>query len=269
MCTHTHHYNTYSSTCIQTLYQMLQSMCSHTPLDTLQSTCTHTTLHQTLQSMCTHTTSNASVHVHTHHYIKCFSPCVQTHHYISSSVHTHTITSKVSVHVYTHTPLHQTLQQTCLPHNTSVSTPNSLCPYFQIFDQIFVCGCTTNQSKQNSVIHRVCKICELTSSIQTHYTQTTLFCLHLQKSFSIKDRITLSPVTDTFYSNSLCVCVCLYRYACTCIQDTSIILITLSFFFVFVLFWFFLRSPAIYLWGSPLLGEIFANVTVFLIQPLR
>ena len=28
--------------------------------------------------------------------------------------------------------------QTCLPQNTSVSNPNSLCPYFQIFDQIFL-----------------------------------------------------------------------------------------------------------------------------------
>ena len=27
--------------------------------------------------------------------------------------------------------------------------------------------------------------------------------------------------------------------------------------------------PQLYLWGSPLLGEIFAHVTVFLIQPLR
>ena len=31
----------------------------------------------------------------------------------------------------------------------------------------------------------------------------------------------------------------------------------------FFFFFFFARSPAIYLWGSPLLGEIFAYVTVF------
>ena len=55
----------------------------------------------------------------------------------------------------------QALRQTCLAQNTSVSTPNSLCPYFHIFDPIF-CGCTTNQSKQNSVkgpffYHSSCK----------------------------------------------------------------------------------------------------------------
>ena len=32
---------------------------------------------------------------------------------------------------------------------------------------------------------------------------------------------------------------------------------------------FFFHVPQLYLWGSPLLGEIFAYVTVFLIQPLR
>ena len=34
-------------------------------------------------------------------------------------------------------------------------------------------------------------------------------------------------------------------------------------------FFFFFGVPQLYLWGSPLLGEIFACVTVFLIQPLR
>ena len=42
-----------------------------------------------------------------------------------------------------------------LPQNTSVRTPNSLCPDFQIFDWIFFFfffdGCTINQSKQSSV----------------------------------------------------------------------------------------------------------------------
>ena len=32
---------------------------------------------------------------------------------------------------------------------------------------------------------------------------------------------------------------------------------------------FFFCVPQQYLWGSPLLGEIFAYVTVFLVQPLR
>ena len=30
-----------------------------------------------------------------------------------------------------------------------------------------------------------------------------------------------------------------------------------------VFFWFFFCVPQLYLWGSPLLGEIFAYVTVF------
>ena len=37
----------------------------------------------------------------------------------------------------------------------------------------------------------------------------------------------------------------------------------------FFFFFFFFPVPQLYLWGSPLLGEIFAYVTVFLIQPLR
>ena len=52
-------------------------------------------------------------------------------------------------------------------------------------------------SKVNfSIIHPERTVCELTSSIiQTHYTQTTLFCLHLRKWFSTEDRRTLSPNT--------------------------------------------------------------------------
>ena len=34
-------------------------------------------------------------------------------------------------------------------------------------------------------------------------------------------------------------------------------------------FFFFFCVPQLYLWGSPFLDEIFAYVTVFLIQPLR
>ena len=58
---------------------------------------------------------------------------------------------------------------------------------FRFLTRLF-CGCTTNQSKQSSVkgicsnIRLVRTVCELTFSIiQTHYTRTTLFCLHLQK----------------------------------------------------------------------------------------
>ena len=86
--------------------------------------------------------------------------------------------------------------QTCLPRNTSVHTTNSLCPYFQIFDRIFLR--MHHQSVKTkvtfSIIHFVRTVCELIFSIlQTHYTQMTLFCLHLQKLFSIEDRRTLSP----------------------------------------------------------------------------
>ena len=55
----------------------------------------------------------------------------------------------------------------------------------------------TKQCQSNfSIIHLVGTVCELTFSIiQTHYTWTTLFCLHLQKSLSIEDLRTLSPKT--------------------------------------------------------------------------
>ena len=44
-------------------------------------------------------------------------------------------------------------------------------------------------SKVNfSITHLVRTVCELKfSNIQMHYTRTTLFCLHLRKSFSIED----------------------------------------------------------------------------------
>ena len=68
--------------------------------------------------------------------------------------------------------------QTCLPKNTSVRTTNSLCPYFQIFDWIFLR--MHHQSVKTkvtfSIIHFVRTVCELIFSIlQTHYTQMTLF----------------------------------------------------------------------------------------------
>ena len=86
----------------------------------------------------------------------------------------------------------QFILQTCLPQNTSVRTPNSLCPYFQIFDQIFLCADTPPISQNEAVskvnfstIHLVRTVCELTFSIiPTHYTRATLFCLHQRKSFS-------------------------------------------------------------------------------------
>ena len=50
--------------------------------------------------------------------------------------------------------------QTCLPKNTFVSTPNSLCPYFQMFDRMFADAPPINQNKKVSkhnfsIIHLV------------------------------------------------------------------------------------------------------------------
>ena len=54
--------------------------------------------------------------------------------------------------------------------------------------------CELTVSKVNfSIIHLVKTVCEPTFSIiQTYYTRTTLFGLHLRKSFSIEDHKTLS-----------------------------------------------------------------------------
>ena len=109
--------------------------------------------------------------------------------------------------------------QTCPSQNTSVNTPNNLCLYFPIFDRIF-CGCTTNQSKQNSV-KVIFSIIHCKNSVWTHifnYTDalhfTTLFCLHLRKSFSIEDRRTLSSKTMH--------CVCCFRW-CWCVLSWKVV----------------------------------------------
>ena len=52
-----------------------------------------------------------------------------------------------------------------------------------------------------------------------------------------------------FFFGFVCLFVCLFCFCC--------------FFFVFVFGCFFFCVPQLYLWGSPLLGEIFAYVTVF------
>ena len=58
--------------------------------------------------------------------------------------------------------------QICLPQNTSVHTLNSLCPYFQIFERFFVCGCTTNQSKRSSVKGQFFYYSSCKNSVWTH-----------------------------------------------------------------------------------------------------
>ena len=95
------------------------------------------------------------------------------------------------------------------PHHTHLPTPQYFCLYseqpmsiFSDFWPDFFADATPisqNEavSKVNfSIIHLVRTVCQLTFSIiQTHYTRTTLFCLHLRKSFSTEDRRTLSQKT--------------------------------------------------------------------------
>ena len=100
---------------------------------------------------------------------------------------------------------HSIAVQTCLAQNTSVSTPNSLCPYFQIFDQIF-CRCTTSQSKQNSVkaqffYHSSCKNC-VNSHLQL-YRCTALRQLYLFTSAKV---ILDQRPQNTFSKTMHCVC---------------------------------------------------------------
>ena len=90
---------------------------------------------------------------------------------------------------------------------TDLPTPKYFCPYSEqpmsIFSDFwpayFADAPPNSQNKavskvKFSNIHLVRTGCQLTFSIiQTYYNQTTLFCLHLQKSFSIEDHITLSP----------------------------------------------------------------------------
>ena len=93
-----------------------------------------------------------------------------------------------------------------LPHFKHGNSTRQLNQYYEQpisilsdFWPYFFADAPVNQNKtvskvNFSIIHLVRTVCELTSSIiQTHYTRTTLFSLHLRKSFSIEDRKTLSP----------------------------------------------------------------------------
>ena len=76
-------------------------------------------------------------------------------------------------------------------------------------------------------------------------------------------------------ANRQLLCVALHRLRQTLRGDTAVTsLPSFCFLFCFVCLFvffvlFFFCVPRLYLWGSPLLGEIFAYVTVFLIQSLR
>ena len=96
-------------------------------------------------------------------------------------------------------------QQTCLPQ---LRTPNSLCPYFQISDQIF-CRCTTSQSKQNSAKgqffhHSSCK-----NSVSTHIFNYT-DALHLDDFILFTSaKVVLDRRLQNTFSNHNAPCVLL------------------------------------------------------------
>ena len=69
-------------------------------------------------------------------------------------------------------------------------------------------------------------------------------------------------------------CVLVFLFVCffVCLFVCFVLflfLLLFGFCFCFFVFCFFFCFPQLYFWGSPILGEIFAYVTVFLIQPLR
>ena len=126
-----------------------------------------------------------------------------------TSITDHTNISKTSEHASSLTTVRCPIQtiilllteyhitQTCLPQNNSVSTPNSLCLYFQIFDWIFFFffgGCNTSQSKQKShrtiLYHSLCKnsvwyhIFNYKDALQNWHTMT-LRCLLLFTSVKV------------------------------------------------------------------------------------
>ena len=88
--------------------------------------------------------------------------------------------------------------QTCLPKSTSVSTPICLCPYFQ-FDRNFVVVCVAtdaspiNQNNKSVKGHFTIIHLARTKKLAHYDTWMPLFCLHLLKSFWIKDCRTPSP----------------------------------------------------------------------------
>ena len=173
--THTHihahmlkHTQTYTCACKVTLpYLTLPYMHTHTCL----STYTHTAKH-------THTHTQLSTHTHTLKH-------TQTH--LSTYTHTHT-------HTHTHTrPAYPKILLSIL-RTVYVLILRFLTGFFADAPSI-----SQNEAVSKvkfSTIYLVRTVSELTFSIiQTHYTRTTLFCLHLRKSFLIKDRRTLSPKT--------------------------------------------------------------------------
>ena len=86
-----------------------------------------------------------------------------------------------------------------------VSTPNSLCPYLQIFDRMF-CGCTTNQSKQNKCQRSIFLSFILQQCVNSHlqlYRHTTLgrlYFVYICKSCS------QSKTTEHFLQKQCTVC---------------------------------------------------------------
>ena len=95
--------------------------------------------------------------------------------------------------------------QICLPQNTSVHTPNSLCPYFQIFCHIF-CGCTTNQLKLSSVKGQFFYYSSCKNSVSTHIFNYT-DALHLEDYFVyICESCSQSKTAEHFLQKQCTVC---------------------------------------------------------------
>ena len=94
--------------------------------------------------------------------------------------------------------------KTCLPQNTSVSAPNSLCPYFQIFNWIF-CGCTTHHSKQNSVTDKFFYHSSCKNSVWTHIFNYT-DALHSDFNLFTSVKVVLDRRSLNTFSKSCTVC---------------------------------------------------------------
>ena len=134
-----------------------------------------------------------------------------------------------------------------ISQNTFVHTTNSLCLNFRIFfwgGRGRGEGADAPPISQNEAVSNVnfssthLAVCELTVSItQTHYTRTTLFCLHLRKLFSIEDHRTLSPKTMH--------CVCCFRWCRHVLSWTFVLRSGLfrSFQGFFLLFLCFVQPP--------------------------
>ena len=94
----------------------------------------------------------------------------------------------------------QKMPRHCLPQNTSVSALNSLCPYFQIFDQIF-CGSTINQLKENSLKGQFFYDSSCKNSVWTHIFNYT-DALQLDNFILFTSAKVIRRLQNTFSKNN-------------------------------------------------------------------